>query len=63
MGPDAFVVVSGNTRIPVRNIWLLLLYASEFYKAGGTSLSGIEDYPERLPDYWAKYLSQALKTA
>lgn len=56
MGPDAFVVVSGNTRIPVRNIWLLLLYASEFYKAGGTSLSGIEDYPERLPDLLGEIL-------
>ena len=56
MDPDAFVVVSGNTRIPVRNIWLLLLYASEFYKAGSTSLSGIEDYPERLPDLLGEIL-------
>lgn len=56
MNPDAFVVVSGNTRIPVRNLWLLLLYASEFYKTGSTSLSGIEEYPERLPDLLGEIL-------
>jgi 5-methylcytosine-specific restriction enzyme subunit McrC len=56
MDPDAFVVVSGNTRIPVRNLWLLLLYASEFYKSGSTSLSGIEEYPERLPDLLGEIL-------
>ncbi|MGF9648704.1 hypothetical protein AAIH32_12050 [Pseudarthrobacter oxydans] len=56
MGPDAFVVVSGKTRIPVRNLWLLLLYASDFYKTGSPSLSGIEEYPERLPDLLGEIL-------
>jgi 5-methylcytosine-specific restriction enzyme subunit McrC len=56
MDPGAFVLVSGNSRIPIRNLWLLLLYASEFYKTGNKSLSGIEDYPERLPDLLGEIL-------
>lgn len=56
MDPDAFVAVSGKTRIPVRNLWLLLLYASDFYKTGSPSLSGIEEYPERLPDLLGEIL-------
>lgn len=56
MDADAHVFVSGGARIPIRNVWLLLLYASDFYKTGSHSLHGIEDYPEQLADLLGEIL-------
>jgi 5-methylcytosine-specific restriction enzyme subunit McrC len=56
MDADAQVFISGKTRIPIRNLWLLLLYASDFYRNGTESFSGIEEYPEQLPDLLAEIL-------
>jgi 5-methylcytosine-specific restriction enzyme subunit McrC len=53
---EDFVFVSGKAHIPIRNLWLLMLYASEFYKSGAESFDGIEDYPEQLPDLLAEIL-------
>ena len=53
---DGSVVVAGGVRIPVRNVWLLLLYASEFYQSGPEAFDGIEEYPEKLPELLAEVL-------
>jgi 5-methylcytosine-specific restriction enzyme subunit McrC len=51
------VVVAGGIEIPLRNVWLLLLYASELYQSGPEAFDGIEDYPEKLPELLAELLS------
>ncbi len=43
-------------RIPVRNVWLLMLYASELYRHLGHRRQGCEDEPDRLPDLVAEIL-------
>ena len=53
---DGSVVVARGVRIPVRNVWLLLLYASEFYQLGPEAFDGIEEYPEKLPELLAEIL-------
>lgn len=53
---EGSVVVSGGISIPVRNVWLLLLYASEFYQSGPEAFDGIEEYPEKLPELLAELL-------
>ncbi|GAB3270222.1 5-methylcytosine-specific restriction endonuclease system specificity protein McrC [Sinomonas notoginsengisoli] len=53
---DGSVVVADGVRIPVRNVWLLLLYASEFYQSGPEAFDGIEEYPEKLPELLAELL-------
>ena len=48
-------------RIPVRNLWLLMLYASELFRTQGVSKTGIEDNPEDLPDLIAEILAHAVE--
>ncbi|WP_052207531.1 5-methylcytosine restriction system specificity protein McrC [Sinomonas humi] len=50
------VVPAGGAEIPVRNVWLLVLYASEFYQSGPEAFDGIEEYPEKLPELLAELL-------
>ena len=51
-------VVSGRHRIPVRNIWLLLLYASDLYcRMDDSKLAGVEENPDDLPDLVAEILT------
>jgi 5-methylcytosine-specific restriction enzyme subunit McrC len=48
-------------RIPVRNLWLLMLYASDLFRTRGTGNVGLEDSPEDLPDLIAKILADAVE--
>ena len=49
-------------RIPVRNLWLLMLYASELYRELPRSdLSGAEDNPDDLPKLLAELLTRAVE--
>lgn len=43
-------------KIPVRNLWLLMLYASDLYRQLGYSDVSIEDNPERIADLVAENL-------
>lgn len=61
MDSDVFIAVSGRTRIPVRNLWLLLLYASEFYAADHKRMAGIEEAPDELPQLLAEILADAVE--
>lgn len=48
-------------RIPVRNLWVLMLYASDLFRTGGTGKVGLEDSPDDLPDLVAKILVHAVE--
>ena len=44
-------------QIPIRNVWLLQLYASSLYRSDGADLVAAEDNPEELPDLIARILA------
>ena len=48
-------------RIPVRNIWLLLLYASDLFRLCGKEAVDLEDNPDDLPDLVAEILADAVE--
>ena len=48
-------------RIPVRNLWLLMLYASDLFRTGGTGKVGLEESPDDLPDLIAEILAHAVE--
>lgn len=47
--------------IPVRNIWLLMLYASDLFRIRGTDSAGIEEIPDKLPDLVGEILAHAVE--
>lgn len=46
-----------TVNIPIRNIWLLQLFASDLYRTAGARLAGAEDNPEDLPQLVATILA------
>lgn len=48
-------------RIPVRNLWLLMLYASDLFRTRGTGNIGLEDSSDDLPDLVAEILAHAVE--
>ena len=44
-------------KIPVRNLWLLLLYASDLFRMKGSAFLDIEDNPDDIADLVAELLS------
>ena len=46
-------------KVPVRNLWLLMLYASDLYRELGKQFSSVEDAPDEIPDLIARMLCQA----
>lgn len=48
-------------RIPVRNLWLLMLYASDLFRTHGIGKIGLEDNPDDLPDLVAEILAHAVE--
>ena len=47
--------------IPVRNLWLLMLYASDLFRNRGIGKVGLEDSPDELPDLVAQILADAVE--
>jgi len=47
--------------IPVRNIWWLMLYASDLGKAANPAMLASEDLPENIPDLVAEILTRAVE--
>ncbi len=47
-------------RIPVRNLWLLMLYASDLFRLRGNDRAGLEENPDDLPDLIAEFLAGAV---
>lgn len=48
-------------RIPVRNLWLLMLYASDLFRTRGIGKVGLEDSPDDLPDLVAEILARSVE--
>ena len=48
-------------RIPVRNIWLLMLYASDLYRQRALDKTAIEENPEDIPDLIAEMLTHVVE--
>lgn len=48
-------------RIPVRNVWLLMLYASDLFRTRSIGKVGLEDNPDDLPDLVAEILAHAVE--
>lgn len=59
--PVAPTPVACVGRIPVRNLWLLMLYASELFKVQGLGHVAWEDNPDDLPDLVAEILVHAVE--
>ena len=47
-------------RIPVRNLWLLMLYASDLFRSRGKGRAGREENPDDLPGLVAEILAHAV---
>ena len=47
--------------IPLRNVWLLMLYASDLFRMRGTDLLNVEEMPDELPDVIAELLAHAVE--
>ena len=55
-------VLSGQRRIPLRNIWLLLLYASELFRQlEDAERAGVEERPDDIPDLVAEVLAHEVE--
>ncbi|NEX48391.1 5-methylcytosine-specific restriction endonuclease system specificity protein McrC [Pseudotabrizicola algicola] len=48
-------------RIPVRNIWLLMLYASDLFRTSGRTRVDAEHNPDEIADLVAELLAQAVE--
>ena len=48
-------------RIPVRNLWLLMFYASELFRERGIGNTALDDNPDDLPDLIAEILAHAVE--
>lgn len=57
LGPDGSGLVG---RIPVRNLWLLMLYASDLFRSVGQAKVAVEDNPDDIPDLVAEILAHAV---
>jgi len=47
--------------IPIRNIWLLMLYASDLYQLPKIRNSGVDENPDELPDLISEILCEAVE--
>ena len=52
---------TGANGIPLRNVWLLMLYASDLFRMRGTDLLDVEEMPDDLPDVIAELLAHAVE--
>ena len=48
-------------KIPIRNIWLLMLYASDLYQVLGGKAVGTEENPDELPELVAEILAREVQ--
>lgn len=60
-GTDVGIGYGFVGRIPIRNLWLLMLYASDLFRMKGIGGVGLEDTPDDLPDLIAEILAHAVE--
>ena len=58
---DAHKEIGRVGRIPVRNLWLLMLYASDLFRHIDSSKVSVEDNPDDIPDLVAEILSRQVE--
>ncbi len=56
VSPDAKGAMGHIGRIPVRNLWLLMLYASDLFRDLERAKIAVEDTPDEIPDLVAEML-------
>ena len=49
-------------KIPIRNIWWLLLYSSEYTESNYSSMVGFEELPEDIPDLIGQILTKSVES-
>lgn len=59
--PPADRTVGLVGRIPVRNLWLLMLYASDLFRQMDGGPSAVEENPEDIPDLVARILAHQVE--
>ena len=59
--PDAHEEVGRIGRIPVRNLWLLMLYASDLFRDLEKAKVAVEDNPDDIPDLVAEMLCRRVE--
>ena len=59
--PDAHEEIRRIGRIPMRNIWLLMLYASNLFRDLERSKVAVEDNPDDIPDLVAEMLCRKVE--
>ena len=60
-GSDAHEEIGRIGRIPVRNLWLLMLYASELFRDLEKSKVAVEDNPDDIADLVAEMLCRMVE--
>lgn len=64
--PDVTGEASAEDRrigcVPVRNLWLLMFYASDLFRIRGTGPGGLDDAPDDLPRLVAEILAHAVES-
>jgi len=58
---DAQEEVGRIGRIPIRNLWLLMLYASDLFRDGSRARVSVEVNPDGIPDLVAEILSRQVE--
>jgi 5-methylcytosine-specific restriction enzyme subunit McrC len=61
VGPEPSDIPGHIGRIPVRNLWLLMLYASDLFRQIGKKKVSVEDNPDDIPDLVAEILAHAVE--
>lgn len=59
--PDAHEGIGRIGRIPVRNLWLLMLYASDLFRDLEKAKVAVEDNPDDIPDLVAEMLCRRVE--
>lgn len=66
VSPAAIALNAGSDvgfvgKIPIRNVWLLMLYASDLYQLLGSKAVGVEENPDELPELVAEILTREVQ--
>lgn len=62
MAPEVITMTAPGLigRIPVRNLWLLMFYASDLFRELNHNKISVEDSPDDIPDLVAEILARAV---
>lgn len=61
LNPDAHEGIGRIGRIPVRNLWLLMLYASDLFRERDSAMIAVEENPDDIPDLVSEILCRQVE--